>query len=55
MTNGDKIRSMSDKELANLLESQQGCACCAMKYENCRTIDDLSCYEQILKWINQQE
>lgn len=56
MTKGDRIRSMSNEELADLLESHQhGCACCTMRYENCKTMDDLSCNEQILKWINQQE
>ena len=52
-TNWERIRFMSIEEMADLLEAQSRCECCAMRYEDCRKISDLSCYEQILKWLMQ--
>lgn len=48
MTNGDRIRSMTDKELALLM----GFECCpeSRKFEPC---DEAKCYECWLDWLRQ--
>ena len=46
-TNGDRIRQMTDEELAELLS---GCVACG-HVMNCL---DTSCYECTLKWLKQE-
>lgn len=48
MTNGDRIRAMTDKELALLM----GFECCpeSRKFEPC---DEAKCYECWLDWLRQ--
>lgn len=48
MTNGDKIRQMTDKELAIQLE-----AFICHKVKGCRS-EDISCTECALEWLKQE-
>ena len=51
MTNGDKIRAMTDEELADKLTDK--CAVCAYHYAECETKFCL-CEEGVLKWLKQE-
>lgn len=48
MTNGEKIRNMTDAELAELLPSGD-CFCCPVITD--KNYSRLSCYECALKWL----
>ncbi len=60
MTNGDKIRSMDDKELANFLYKIIGdCDCCSYApssdNDDCLSPSDtVSCEHGHLKWLKEQ-
>ena len=49
MTNGDRIRKMTDEELATQLE-----AFICHKVKECRA-EDISCIDCALKWLKQEE
>lgn len=51
MTNGDRIRDMSYKELAKLLRSFSHCPCPAESY--CRK-EQSDCERNIQGWLNQK-
>ena len=48
MTNGDKIRAMSDEELAQIMKY----GCCDNLY--CMTKDTYECKECWVDWLNQE-
>lgn len=50
MTNADKIRSMTDKELANRIVCHVSCSCCPLEQEDCKK----HCYEIWLEWLKQE-
>lgn len=54
MTNGDKIRNLSDEELVIFLLDEMGieCRCCANKKTDCPCITP--CTDGILKWLKQE-
>ena len=47
MTNGDRIRSLKDEELASEFRSS-----ICEKIENC--VNDLNCYDCRVKWLKQE-
>ena len=51
-TNGDRIRQMTDEELANLLLWNVCNVCDGREYENCG--DDKHCNSFVLKWLKQE-
>lgn len=57
MTNGDKIRSMTDEELANILELH-GCLGkgyrCPEWDSGCEGVCRYACQEGFLKWLKQE-
>lgn len=48
-TNGDRIRRMTDDELADVLQGQ--CACCAYRLTGCT---EKECKGGALKWLKQE-
>lgn len=53
MTNGDKIRQMSDKEIAAMLDKLiQDCEYCPL-YEDCIQNTDVTCKVMFLKWLRE--
>ena len=56
-TNGDRIRKMSDEELANFLETVCGCSVCSLDYESGQCLGYTSrkvCVENKLKWLQEE-
>ena len=55
MTNGDKIRAMSDEELArNIMFRVQGdCSVCPAS-KICRSDSELTCKETVENWLRQE-
>lgn len=51
ITNGDRIRKMTDEELADKLTDK--CAVCAYHYAECETKFCI-CEEGVLKWLKQE-
>lgn len=52
MTNGQKIRNMSDEELAYFLAEHLGCELCQIKNTNiCKSAD--SCHNAVFEWLRQ--
>lgn len=49
MTNGDKIRAMTDEELADVMQGQ--CACCAYQLTGCT---EKECKDGAYKWLKQE-
>ena len=50
-TNADRIRAMSDEELAVFLGKLVHCGGCQMR-DNCK-VDDLPCNNVLLEWLKQ--
>ena len=55
MTNADKIRSMTDEELAEYFyEADVDCSmCCVYENKNCHKME-LSCKDGILEWLGNE-
>lgn len=54
MTNADRIRNMSDEEMAKFLSDCSDCASCYLdEPSNCGT--DETCAKAFLKWLKQPE
>lgn len=54
MTNADKIRQMTDKELAEMYnELIQDCEYCPL-YKSCIDEQYISCPDMYLKWLRQE-
>lgn len=51
MTNGDRVRAMSDEELASTMEDCIKCDGCPVVL-GC-SIVDVNCYERMLNWLKQ--
>lgn len=49
MTNGDRIRHMSDEELADVMQGQ--CACCAYQLTGCT---EKECKDGAYEWLKQE-
>lgn len=57
MTNGDKIRNMSDEELARFLDRTCGCSVCfldIMTGECASFKSSRDCIANKVKWLNQE-
>ncbi len=57
MTNGDKIRSMTDEELAHFILIHTDCVLLSScpAYNNCAEYNnEKACAETILEWIKQE-
>ena len=50
MTNADKLRSMTDEELAEWLDECAGCSICKKYPTQC----DIDCYSGHLEWLKQE-
>ena len=50
LTNGDKFRSMTNEEIANMIK-EGTCANCAYQKAECT---DITCEERILAYLNQE-
>jgi len=50
ITNGDKIRTMTNEEIANMIK-EGTCANCAYRQDDCT---DITCEEGILEYLNQE-
>lgn len=60
MTNGDKIRGMTDEELAKFLFERGNCSeycygICAYQDECHKVQDEAFCIIQIVQWLNQDQ
>lgn len=54
MTNGDKVRKMSDEELATMLDKAiQACGYCHL-YHLCLHNGDVPCKILYLKWLREE-
>lgn len=52
-TNGDRIRGMSNKELADFLSDMTDCSSCATAIHNfCHANEHENCNAVILQWLN---
>lgn len=53
MTNADKIRNMTDEELATWLiyGESDNCECCDYEFKNC---EGENCYRSMIRWLKQQ-
>lgn len=51
MTNGDRIKSMSNEELAKFVYENSTCNLCIYKFSPCR---GKKCEEGLLKWLEQE-
>ena len=53
MTEGDKIRSMTDEELANYIQylTSETCDCSFLPCSKFCTDTELSCYDAIVKYL----
>lgn len=49
-TNGDRIRQMTDEELADVMQGQ--CACCAYQLTGCT---EKECKDGAYEWLKQKE
>ena len=56
VTNADRIRAMTDEELASLFEGWvQDCGCNAVPcQETCTLFDGKTCLERWLEWLKQE-
>ncbi len=52
MTNGERIRKMSDEELAEFLDDYDDCEHCTAREETCN--NGIFCYEGVLDWLKQE-
>ena len=53
MTNGDKIRSMSNAELEEFIHYRTNCGCCNFKYRG-DTCFKKPCKEGITEWLESE-
>lgn len=54
MTNGDKLRQMSDEELAGMFDEViQDCEYCHL-YDRCLKNFDVPCKSMYLKWLREE-
>ena len=52
MTNAEKVRQMTDAELASLLCGQ--CTCCAYQITDCTEKEHVGCEDGVLEWLKQE-
>ena len=50
LTNADKIRSMTDEELADFLSVNAFCDCCSI-HDKCDAYQEDSCKNVFIKWL----
>nr|DAT32237.1 MAG TPA: hypothetical protein [Caudoviricetes sp.] len=50
LTNGDRIRAMTDKELANFIAAYITCDFCWLR-DDCSNYGNVTCYDNFLDWI----
>ena len=51
-TNADRIRAMTDEELAGFLGSQFSCLCCPAG-KHCAEFRTVGCYGSMMVWLQQ--
>lgn len=52
-TNADKIRTMTDEELARFIQQCTDCSWCKIRKEGC-CVSDLTCRKRWLEWLKQE-
>lgn len=52
MTNAERVRQMTDAELASLLCGQ--CTCCAYQITDCTDKEHVGCEDGVLEWLKQE-
>ena len=52
MSNADRIRQMTDRELASILCGQ--CTCCAYQITDCTEKQYVGCEDGVLEWLKQE-
>lgn len=55
MTNGDRIRSMDDKEIARMIADHTICSSDCPCYKNCKASNGYECKRKIEHWLKQEE
>lgn len=50
MKNGDRIRAMTDEELAGFVGTYITCDSCWLR-DDCSNYGDITCYDNILDWL----
>ena len=55
MTNGDRFRSMDNKELAEMIANHMPCSNDCPCYENCIASNGYECKRRIEHWLKQEE
>lgn len=50
LTNGDKIRGMTNEELAGFVGTYITCDSCWLR-DDCSNYGDITCYDNILDWL----
>lgn len=55
MTNGDRFRSMDDKELARMIADHITCSIDCPCYKNCKASNGYECMRKIEHWLKQEE
>ena len=51
MTNGDRIRAMTDEELAALIEETSCCGKHCPAKEHCDSTETIGCFQTVLEWL----
>lgn len=54
VTNGDRIRAMTNEELANFIACDNMCLHCDLYGKDCMNMEFLGCEDGILKWLKQE-
>ena len=53
MTNGDKLRRMTDEQITDKLVSNP-CSVCVYEIEDCTTDQTLKCADGVLAWLKEE-
>lgn len=53
MTNADRIRAMTDEELATLFEKSSDCKIGCPAYYHCQLTETIGCFLTMLEWLRQ--
>ena len=54
MTNGDKLRQMTDEELAKFLSVHGRCTVCAWQDDNGECGRHVTCNSGVIEWLKQE-
>lgn len=53
MTNADRIRAMTDEELATLFEKSSDCNIGCPAYYHCQLTETIGCFLTMLEWLRE--